>query len=139
MMAVPGRPVARSGGLLAAAGVAFLAFAVSAWASGTQGDPVQGGQVYAANCGACHSLDANRVGPAHRGVVGRRAGTAPGYAYSPALRGAKFVWTERNLDRWLSNPSAMVPGTSMGFRLTDPRKRADVIAYLRAQAPAKRN
>ncbi|MFM5924060.1 MAG: c-type cytochrome [Novosphingobium sp.] len=144
MTAVPDQPAARSGSLLAAAGLALLAFAASAWASGArgnpdQGNPVQGGQVYAANCGACHSLDANRVGPAHRGVVGRRAGTAPGYAYSPALRGAKFVWTERNLDRWLTNPSAMVPGTSMGFRLTDPRKRADVIAYLRAQAPTKRN
>lgn len=97
------------------------------------GDPVRGAQVYAASCGACHSLDANRVGPAHRGVFGRRAGTASGYSYSPALRAARFSWTVENLDRWLTNPSAMVPGTRMGFRLSDAGRRADVIAFLRQQ------
>ena len=119
---------------LETAAAVWLAVAATAMAMAPSGDPVRGGKLYAANCGSCHSLDANRVGPAHRGVYGRKAGTARGYAYSPAMRGARIVWNEATLDRFLQNPQAMVPGARMGFRLTDPVRRADVIAYLRQQS-----
>ncbi|MCW0199558.1 c-type cytochrome [Sphingopyxis sp.] len=119
---------------LETAAAAWLAVAATAMAMAPSGDPARGAKLYAANCGSCHSLDANRVGPAHRGVYGRKAGTARGYAYSPGMRGARIVWNEATLDRFLQNPQAMVPGTRMGFRLTDPARRADVIAYLRQQS-----
>ena len=102
------------------------------------GDAARGAQIYEGQCGACHSLDSNRVGPAHRGVFGRHAGRAPGYDYSAAVKRSAVVWTAANLNRWLSGPSKMIPGTKMGFSLTDAQKRADVIAYLKQQsAPAK--
>lgn len=98
------------------------------------GDIVRGQVVYEERCEGCHAIDGNRVGPAHRGVYGRRAGTAVGYDYSPGLKGSRIVWTGVNLDRWLRDPRAMVPRTRMAFRLGDPQARADVIAYLSAQS-----
>lgn len=99
------------------------------------GDPRRGADIYDTKCGACHSLDANRVGPAHRGVFGRRAGAAPNYIYSIALKSSGLIWTTRNLDRWLSGPGDIVSGTKMGFRLASAQDRADVIAYLRTVSP----
>lgn len=119
-----------------AAGLAIVSSAAvyAAMAPTAAGDAARGASVYAANCGSCHSLDANRVGPAHRGVYGRRAGLAPGYAYSPALRNSRVVWNAATLDRWLRDPRSVVPGTKMAFSLPDAGKRADVIAYLRANS-----
>lgn len=97
------------------------------------GNAVRGAQLYKARCGSCHSLDANRVGPAHRGVVGRKAGSMAGYSYSPAMRASRVVWSPQAIDRFLQNPQQMVAGTKMGFRLADPGQRADVIAYLQQQ------
>jgi cytochrome c len=94
------------------------------------GDAVRGQRLYESRCIGCHSLDNHRAGPAHRGVVGRRAGTATGYDYSAALAVAQFVWTPENLDRWLADPEALVPGQKMGYRMSDATDRADVIAYL---------
>jgi cytochrome c len=94
------------------------------------GNADHGAEIYENRCTGCHSLDANRVGPAHRGVVGRRVGTARGFEYSDALRGANFVWTEALIQRWLTNPEALIPGQQMGFRLGDAQERADVAAFL---------
>lgn len=92
--------------------------------------------LYEARCGACHSLDAHRVGPMHRGVFGRRAGSAPGYEYSPALKSAALVWNAASLDAWLQNPEALVPGQRMGYSVTDAADRTELIAFLRrASAP----
>ncbi|HSG65005.1 MAG TPA: c-type cytochrome, partial [Gammaproteobacteria bacterium] len=66
------------------------------------GDSMRGQVLYESRCSGCHSLDAHRVGPAHRGIVGRRAGAAPGYAYSAALKDASLVWNVQNLDLWLT-------------------------------------
>ena len=97
------------------------------------GDATHGAQLYASRCGACHSIDANRVGPMHRGVVGRRVATAPGFHYSPALAARAFVWTPDNLDTWLQGPTRFVPGTAMGISVPSAQDRADIIAYLRTQ------
>lgn len=99
------------------------------------GDPHRGAAIYEARCSACHSLDANRIGPSHRGVFGRRAGTVPNFTYSPALKASGIVWTAPNLDRWLAGPTKMAPGVAMGVRVASPQDRADIIAYLR-QVPA---
>ena len=99
---------------------------------GLRGDPAHGRTVYQV-CMACHSLDEDDVGPRHRGVVGRRAGSVPGYAYSPALKSSGLVWDSTNLDRWLTNPQGLVPGTKMFFAMPSAQDRADVISYLRAE------
>jgi cytochrome c len=98
-------------------------------APSAHGDPERGKALYA-NCTSCHSIDENDIGPKHRGVVGRKAGTAPDYAYSAALKASGIVWDKATLDRWLTNPSALVPGTKMFFLVPDPQTRADIIAYL---------
>lgn len=94
-----------------------------------QGDPAHGKTLYQA-CQACHSIDDNDLGPKHRGVVGRRAGSVADYNYSMALKTSGLTWDPTTLDRWLSNPSAVVPGTKMYFTIADAQSRADIIAYL---------
>jgi len=96
------------------------------------GDPTRGKVVYQ-GCMGCHSLDDDDIGPRHRGVVGRTAGTVPGYSYSPALKNSQIVWNGDTLDRWLTNPQALVPGAKMFFALSSAQDRADVIAYLAEQ------
>jgi len=65
--------------------------------------------------------------------VGRRAGSIEDYVYSPALKKSGIVWDEAELDQWLTNPSALVPGTKMFFKIDAPQSRADIIAYLKEQ------
>jgi cytochrome c len=118
---------------LAAAVVALAAAAVSAAVPPEiPGDPIRGKTVYQL-CMGCHSLDEDDVGPRHRGVVGRVAGTVPGYAYSPALKNSHIVWDPDTLDRWLTSPQALIPGAKMFFAMPNARDRADVIAYLTEQ------
>lgn len=117
-------------GLALVAGTCAMAAATAPAA----GDAVRGAQIYEDNCTGCHSLDASRVGPAHRGVFGRKAGSVQDFAYSPALKKAKFTWDAAKLDKWLTNPQGFVPGAKMGFRLTDAQRRADVIAYLKKES-----
>jgi cytochrome c len=93
-------------------------------------DEKRGKQLYESRCIGCHSLDENRAGPAHRGVFGRKAGSAKGYDYSDALKKSKVIWNERTLDRWLANPEALIPGQKMGFTVPEQRDRADLIEYL---------
>ncbi|CAM4146046.1 c-type cytochrome [Roseateles saccharophilus] len=101
-------------------------------------DASRGQAIYQARCTACHSPDFNGVGPAHRGVFGRLACTAKGYAsYSAALKKSGLTWTEANLDRWLADPETLVPGQAMGISLPDAAERADVIAFLKTLAKAK--
>ena len=52
---------------------------------------------------------------------------------SPALKASGLVWDAATLDRWLTGPPELVPGTKMYFSLSDPQKRADIIAYLQLQ------
>lgn len=112
-----------------AAALALLAATVLAHA---EGDPAQGQRLFESRCIACHSIDSHRVGPALRGVFGRRAGAAHGYDYSAAVKESAVVWTAQSLERWLSNPEALIPGQKMGYSVGEARDRADLIAYLRA-------
>ena len=114
--------------------MAALAIAAALVAGGSlaPGDPARGQSLYNA-CMGCHSLDENDVGPKHRGVVGRHSGLVAGYAYSAALKASGLTWTAANLDRWLTNPQALVPGAKMYFSVTKAKDRADIIAYLAKQ------
>jgi cytochrome c len=117
-----------------AACAAAAALAAAAASAGTAPSPHAGdvahGRVIYQICMGCHSVDEDDVGPRHRGVVGRLAGTVPGYAYSPALKSSHIVWNRDTLDRWLANPQALVPGAKMFFAMPGAQDRADVIAYL---------
>jgi cytochrome c len=95
-------------------------------------DAVRGEQIYA-RCQACHALSYDRVGPRHCGLFGRTAGTVPGFAYSPAMKNSHIVWNEKTLDRFLTHPLKVVPGTAMTYDgVPDAKDRADLIAYLKS-------
>jgi cytochrome c len=94
-------------------------------------DPLRGEQVYA-RCMACHALAYDRVGPHHCGLFGRRAGSVPDFSYSAAMKKSGIVWNDRTLDRFLTKPLRMVPGSTMTYDgVADPKDRADLIAYLK--------
>ena len=94
-------------------------------------DAQAGATVYR-RCVACHSTTgAASIGPPLNGIVGRQAGKAPRYMYSKALASKSIVWDRAALDRFLTRPQALVPGTKMGFAgLSNPKERHDLIAYL---------
>jgi cytochrome c len=94
------------------------------------GSVPRGKQLFESRCVGCHSLDANRVGPALGTVLGRIAGKASGFDYSDALRAATHVWDEPRLKAWLTNPEALVPGQGMGYRVDSAIDRDDILAYL---------
>lgn len=92
------------------------------------------GKALFARCAACHAVvpGKNGIGPSLAGVVGRPAAAAPGYAYSPAMKGAKLKWNEATLSRFLAGPRQLVPGTKMiAAPIAAPQDRADLIAYLK--------
>ncbi|MBX3500115.1 MAG: c-type cytochrome [Alphaproteobacteria bacterium] len=95
-------------------------------------DASRGKELWEARCTGCHSLEANRIGPLHRGVFGRKAGTAPGFSYSTALKNAGHTWNEATLDKWLAAPGQFVRGSRMGFSVGDANDRSDIIAYLKS-------
>jgi len=102
--------------------------------------PVQGKQIFLTNCAVCHvppdaATQMTRIGPSLRGVVGRKAGTLAGFRYTPAMKAYAKVWTPALLDPYLIAPRNVVKGTAMSFPgLKDPKQRAAVIAYLKANS-----
>ena len=102
-------------------------------------DPEKG-KVLFLQCRACHSLEAggaNKVGPNLHGVVGRKAGLAPGFAYSDVLTQASIVWSAETLDAWLARPSDFLPGNRMVFvGIRKPEDRANLIAFLKRETGA---
>ena len=97
------------------------------------GDLVAAGKAAFAVCAACHSVEpggASGIGPNLHGVVGRRAGSAPGYAYSEAMKRSGIVWDAQTLDAFLASPQKQVPGSRMRNTTSDPQRRRAVIEYL---------
>ena len=85
-------------------------------------------------CSACHSTEAGKtiIGPSLAGVYGRKAGTLPGFQYSQAMKDSGLTWNAATLDRYLTDPKNVVPGTLMGFAgLKDTAQRKAVIDYLK--------
>jgi nitrite reductase (NO-forming) len=102
--------------------------------------PINGGDAAAGRlvfrkCQACHSMEPDKtiLGPSLAGILGRKAGSYPGYSYSPAMKQADIVWDAKSLDAYLSDPQKVVPGNKMPFPgLKTDNDRADVIAFFAA-------
>jgi cytochrome c len=116
--------------------------ALPAAAMAAEGDPAAGENVFK-KCKICHQIGdnaKNQVGPEQNGVVGRKAGSVEGFAYSPAMKEAGekgLVWTDENLHKYLENPKEFVPKNKMAFvGLKVEKDRDDVIAYMK-KFPAK--
>ena len=119
--------------LLRCMGALVAVSLVTASPAVAKGDAAKGKLVFA-QCAVCHKIDkagGNGIGPNLYGVVGRPSGSAPGFAYSPALTKLKITWTVEKLDGFLTHPAGAVPGTRMPFAgIKDPASRQNLIAYL---------
>ena len=112
-----------------AAGAALLAgLAPVDAASGGTG---AGRSFFEKRCTGCHALDHEKEGPRLAGVVERKAGAISTFAYSDAVKKSSVVWTEAILDKWLTDPEAVIPDNDMAFRLNNPVERAAIIAFLK--------
>jgi cytochrome c len=101
--------------------------------SARAGDASTGKSVFKSQCGVCHSPSSGKTvfGPSLFGVVGRHTASVPGFRYSAGNQTANLKWDEATLDKYLTAPKGVVPGTAMNFSgLKDSEKRSDVIAYL---------
>jgi cytochrome c len=98
------------------------------------GDPAHGKQLFQNRCGACHAGAPDDGGgesaPNLNGVVGRKAGSLPGFGYTPALKAYGQTWTPDLLQTFLAGPSKLVPGTAMPIAVPKAQDRADLVAYL---------
>ena len=99
------------------------------------GDAAKGRAAFVRQCVICHTNEKggeNRFGPNLFGIMGRKAGTVPGYTYTNAFKNrANWEWTEDGIGGWMMFPSTMVPGTAMGvFQGIAEKDRDDLVAYL---------
>jgi cytochrome c len=118
---------------LGAAPLLLAALLTTATAARADGDPTKGKQIFN-KCMVCHSIQAgvNKIGPSLHGVVGRKAGTVADYSYTDAMKNSGLTWDEATLNKYLTNPRKLVPGTRMIFvGLPKEPDRLDVIAYLK--------
>jgi cytochrome c len=102
----------------------------------TQASPSSKPPLAFAQCMSCHTVEAgkNLIGPSLYAVVGRKAASLPGYAYSDALKKSGLTWDKATMDKWLTAPARLVPGTKMTFfGLSDAAKRKELIEWLAQQ------
>lgn len=92
----------------------------------------RGRELFGKRCTGCHSLTQDGEGPRLGGVFGRTSGTVPSYQYSAALKDAHIVWNDDTLEKWLTNPDQVVPGTEMDFYVPKPEERQEIIRYLKS-------
>ncbi len=112
-------------------GILLLLAGLVATHAHAAGDIERGKTLYQTRCAACHSIDYNGVGPAHKGVFGSTAGKVAGYTYSDALKASKVVWTEKTLSQWLADPQKFIPGQKMGLSVPEAKERDDILAFLK--------
>lgn len=98
------------------------------------GDAEAGGKLFSKTCGGCHSIGENArsgFGPHLNGVIGRQAGSLPGYQFSEAMKNSGVVWTPETLAAYIEAPKKVVKGTRMIFwGISDPEKIANLLAYI---------
>jgi cytochrome c len=124
--------------LVSVIAITVFAFIAPFAAVSAAGDPAAGEAAFKA-CRICHQIGENArnfVGPELNGVIGRKAGTVPGYNYSDANKNSGVVWDEATLAKYLRKPRAIVPGTKMAFPgFESDAEIANVIAYLKQFGP----
>jgi cytochrome c len=111
---------------------AFAAFTFALTLLAMNGPADHGKDLFERRCSGCHSLDKNKEGPRLRGVYGRKAASLSDYDYSNSLKQLDVHWDDASLDRWLTDPDAMAPGTDMAFHVGDVTERQAIIAYLKS-------
>ena len=124
--------------IVRAPGAAPVAVVAAAVTDNAPGALVAEGEAAFANCSACHAVAgdaASGAGPNLLGIVGQPAGQVAGFAYSDALKSSGITWTAAELDSFIADPAAKIPGTTMvAGALADAAKRQAVIAYLESIA-----
>jgi cytochrome c len=100
------------------------------------GDAASGQLVFNNACRTCHTTkqDDNRLGPHLYNIIGREAGSVPGYGYSSAMRGAGFLWDKEKLERFIADPDELVPGNRMKpySGLASAADRARIVTFLQS-------
>jgi cytochrome c len=112
-------------------GAAFAALALLTVAAPAYAD--DGPTVFNDDCAVCHSTEpgVDKLGPSLAGVVGRSSASLKEYPYSDAMQKAGVTWTKLVLDKYLTNPQAMVKGTKMLFPgIKSAKDRKALIDYL---------
>jgi len=118
----------------------LLAAALPGAAAAPQSDALEAGRKAFRRCASCHQVGPgarSQFAPHLNGIVGRRAGALPDFAYSPAMKRAGFVWTEARLRAFLADPDKIVPGNKMRFwNIMGERQVGDLAAYLATLPPS---
>lgn len=109
---------------------ALLATPLLAGPALAQTDAATGQKLYTQKCAICHAPNQNKIGPMHKGIVGKKIASVPGYAYSAAIKKLPGNWTPAALDSWLANPQKVAPGSKMVLQVADANQRKAIIAYL---------
>ena len=124
-------------GLLVVACIATWATTASAQMPIPEAAPPDGAKLFRNQCATCHTLHASepkRQGPTLEHVYDRKIGSIEDYAYTAGYRESEQKWTAENLDRYLTNPAAMFPGSTMAYRQANATTRQAIIAYLKDQS-----
>jgi cytochrome c len=115
-------------------GVILVAVLAMTATSGARAQDAAAGEKVFAVCRACHQIGEtakNAVGPVLNGVIGRKAGTYPGYSYSDANKNSGLTWDEATFREYIKDPRAKIPGTKMIYPgLKDEQKTTDLLAFL---------
>jgi cytochrome c len=115
-------------------GIALSLAAIAAVATPTAARAQDGDVLFRRQCAICHAVQAgqNKIGPSMVGVAGEKAGRAPGFEYSEALKSANITWTDDVLTKYIADPKAIIPGGKMAFAgLKKPEDVQAVIAYIK--------
>ena len=113
--------------------VLLLAASLALFPSAAEAQGAQDGKaLFEKRCSGCHTLDADHAGPRVRAVVPRAEGSVTTYQYSEALKNAKHIWGEANLDKWLTDTESVVPDNDMSFQVPKQEERMAIISYLKS-------
>lgn len=116
-------------------GTIFVALLAVAAASEARAQDAAAGEKVFNTCKLCHQIGENAknaVGPVLNGVIGRKAGSFPGYSYSEANKSSGITWDEATFREYIKDPKGKVPGTKMAYAgLKDEQKISDLVAFLK--------
>jgi cytochrome c len=119
--------------------VIFVGVLAVASISGARAQDAAAGETVFAVCKVCHQIGANAknsIGPALNGIIGRKAGTYPGYTYSAANKNSDITWDDATFREYITDPKAKIPGTKMIYAgLKDEQKTRDLLAHLKQFGP----